>query len=357
MTTPVKIQNPRCLPSVNIMSDSPARRMQSFRLHQTKPPSNLHHKSKMDPDISIIMPVYNGEKYLAAAIDSLLAQTFKDFELLVIDDGSTDHTPEILRSYADIRLRVLRLDHVGIVFALNHGLSQAKAEWVARLDADDLSLPRRLELQVQAVKQWQAVNRHHKPFFATTMAACEASREAVLCHTNVTFLNEDNQPIGVARLPRSRSFTALRLCYQCPIVHSTVMFKKSAVLAAGGYLLEERHAEDFSLWGRMLEQGEFVALPQKLVQLRIHQQSVSKKNLDIQRALTRQIGIRHCQKFMGLSEAEAARANTILLTAPRDRSWRDWCWFLTHGLLQLRWKSTETIGWFLWQTIKLVLRR
>ena len=71
--------------------------------------------------ISNIMPVWNGEKFLAAAIDSLLAQTFADFELLVIDDGSTDRTPEILRGYTDPRLRVLRLDHAGIVHALNHG--------------------------------------------------------------------------------------------------------------------------------------------------------------------------------------------------------------------------------------------
>ena len=97
----------------------------------------------MQPRISILMPVWNGEKFLAAAVDSLLAQTFTDFELLVVDDGSTDATPEILRAYSDPRLRVVRLDHAGIVVALNHGLAQARAEWIARQDADDLSEPRR----------------------------------------------------------------------------------------------------------------------------------------------------------------------------------------------------------------------
>ncbi|HEY5345943.1 MAG TPA: glycosyltransferase family 2 protein, partial [Verrucomicrobiae bacterium] len=129
----------------------------------------------MAPRISIIMPVWNGEKFLAAAVDSLLAQTFSDFELLVIDDGSTDRTPEILRAYADPRLRVLRLDHGGIVVALNHGLSQAGADWIARLDADDISLPRRLELQ------WQAVNRRPR---------------TVLCHTAVTFFGEGGGSAG-----------------------------------------------------------------------------------------------------------------------------------------------------------------
>lgn len=287
----------------------------------------------MMPSISIIMPVWNGEKYLAAAIDSLLAQTFTDFELLVIDDGSTDRTPEILRAYTDPRLRVLRLDHAGIVVALNHGLAQAGAEWIARMDADDLSLPRRLE------RQWQAVSRRPR---------------VVLCHTAVTLFGDDQLRPGESRLPRSRSYTALQLCFRCPIVHSTVLFKKSVALAVGGYLPEERHAEDFSLWGRLLEQGEFIALTERLVRFRWHAQSVSQNNLEVQRALARQIGIRHCQKFMGLDEPEAIRVNTLFLTPPGERSWRDWHWFLTHCLPRLRWKSAETVAKSLWETVKLI---
>jgi len=290
----------------------------------------------MTPRISIIMPVWNGEKFLAAAVDSLLAQTFADFELLVVDDGSTDRTPEILRAYADPRLRVLRLDHAGIVVALNHGLSQARAEWIARLDADDLSLPHRLE------RQWQAVNRNPA---------------TVLCHTAVTFFGDGSVPAGTARLPRTRSFTALRLCYQSPIVHSTVLFKKSVALAVGGYLPEERHAEDFSLWGRLLEQGEFVGLPERLVQFRLHSHSISQKNLEAQRGLARQIGIRHCQRFLKLNETEAVRANTLLLAATRDRPGQDWWWFLTRCAPRLRWQSLETLSWLMWQTTKHVLGR
>ena len=282
------------------------------------------------------MPVWNGEKYLAESVDSLLAQTFADFELLVIDDGSTDRTPEILRAYADPRLRVLRLDHAGIVVALNHGLANARAEWVARLDADDLSEPRRLELQ------WKAVSRNPR---------------AVLGHTAVTFFGEGSIMPGEARLPRSRSFMALRLCYQCPVTHSSVLFKKAVALAAGGYRPEERHAEDFSLWGRLLEQGEFIALPEKLVRFRVHSQSVSRQNLETQLALARQIGIRHCRNFMRLNEADAVRANALLLAAPRERSWQDWWWFLTRCAPRLRWHSAETFGWLLWQTAKVILRR
>jgi glycosyltransferase involved in cell wall biosynthesis len=282
------------------------------------------------------MPVWNGEPFIAAALDSLLTQTFKDFELLVIDDGSTDRTPEILRACADPRLRVLRLDHAGIVVALNHGLAQARADWVARQDADDISEPRRLE------RQWQALSR--RP-------------QAVLCHTSVSNFGEGADTIRSPWLPRSRSFTALRLCFQCPIAHSTVLFKKAVAVEVGGYVPEERHAEDFSLWGRMLERGEFIGLPKKLVRFRVHPQSVSHQNLAAQRALARKIGIKHCRRFLGLGEAEAVRANTLLLAASRERSPRDWWWFLTHCAPHLRWQSTETFGWLLWQTAKVILRR
>jgi glycosyltransferase involved in cell wall biosynthesis len=282
------------------------------------------------------MPVWNGEKFLAEAVNSVLAQTFADFELLVIDDGSTDRTPDILRACRDSRLRVLRLDHAGIVVALNHGLAEARAEWIARLDADDLCEPQRLE------RQWQAVSSH---------------LGVVLCHTSVTLFGDGSAAAGSARLPRSRSFTALRLCSHCPIVHSTVLFKKTVALAAGGYLPEERHAEDFSLWGRIIEQGEFLGLPEKLVRFRLHGQSVSRQNLDAQQALARQIGIRHCRKFMRLDEPSAARANATLLAAAHECSVRDWWWFLTRCAPRLRWHSAETFGWLLWQTVKLVLRR
>jgi glycosyltransferase involved in cell wall biosynthesis len=289
----------------------------------------------MVPRISVIMPVWNGERFLAAAMDSLLTQTFSEFELLVIDDGSTDRTAEILQGYTDPRIRVVRLDHVGIVLALNHGLSQAKAAWVARMDADDISEPRRLELQ------WQAVNRQP---------------QAVLCHTSVTFFGENQIMVGRSRQPRSRSFLALRLCYQCPIVHSTVLFKKDVALAAGGYLPEERHAEDFALWGRLLEQGEFIALPEKLVQFRCHNHSVSRQNLAVQTSLARKIGIRHCQKFMRLNDAEAVRANTLLLASP-EHIGQNWWWFLTHCAPRLRWWSAETLGWLIWQSAKRIVRR
>lgn len=281
------------------------------------------------------MPVWNGERYLRAAVDSILNQTMDDFELLVIDDGSADSTPDILRSYADPRLHVHRLDHAGIVVALNHGLTHARAEWIARLDADDISQPHRLQ------RQWQALAR--KP-------------GAVLCHSGVDFFGEGAAAAGRSRRPGSRSFTALKLCYQCPIVHSTVLFHRPTALAAGGYLPEERHAEDFSLWGRMLERGEFIGLQDRLVKFRVHSQSVSQQNLEVQRALARKIGCAHCQRFMSLSEADARRANAVLLTPPRERARGDWMWFVTRCAPRLRWWSWETAMWLASQSARCFFR-
>lgn len=285
----------------------------------------------MDPVVSVVMPVWNGEKYLVAAVDSILAQTFTDFELIVVDDGSTDDTAKILKSYDDPRLRIEGLDHAGIVVALNHGLAKARGNWIARQDADDISSPQRF------AKQWQALN---------------AQPQAVLSHTDVEYIGENSQAAGRARFPRSRSFTALRLCYQCPIAHSTVMFNKAAAVAAGGYLPEERHAEDFSLWGRLLTRGEFIGLPERLLQFRLHAQSVSQQNLTAQIALAKKIAIRHCGEFLRLSPLHAKRAHTILAAAPGERSSRDWFWFLFRCAPRLRWWSLESCAWLLLQTWK-----
>jgi glycosyltransferase involved in cell wall biosynthesis len=289
----------------------------------------------MTPRISLVMPVWNGEKYLATAIESCWTQTFPDFELIVVDDGSCDGTSEILHSYRDERLKVYRLDHGGIVNALNFGIAQSRAEWIARQDADDVSMPDRI------AQQWEAVQNNPK---------------AVLCFTDVSLLNESDEKVGRARLPRTRALIALRLCFQCPIAHSTVLFRKDTFAAAGGYKATERHAEDYALWGRMLERGDFIALPVRLVQFRVHAQSVSKQNLETQLALTSGIAAEHCARFMRLDVNDATRAARILARVPGESSRKDWCWFISCCAPRLRWWSAEGAAWLAWQTAKRSLR-
>jgi glycosyltransferase involved in cell wall biosynthesis len=175
--------------------------------------------------LSVIMPVWNGEKYLGEAIDSILAQTYEDFEFLILDDGSTDGTPAILSKYEaqDSRIRVIHLNHEGIVSALNRGVAEARGEWIARMDCDDNAQPERLEKQMRALRE--------KP-------------GAVLCHTAISQIGDPQYMTKLQRFPRTQAMIAARLCYQCPIVHPTVVFSKAAFLKAGGYKAEERHAED-----------------------------------------------------------------------------------------------------------------
>ncbi|CAN5376497.1 hypothetical protein BH20VER3_BH20VER3_02580 [soil metagenome] len=279
------------------------------------------------------MPVWNGEVYLRAALESVLAQSLADFELIIVDDGSEDGTVEILQSYKDARLKIHRRPHAGIVSALNFGINQARAEWIARQDADDLSQPERLR------RQWEAL---------------QENPGAVLCFTGQGIADEGGGEVRTARFPRTRSFLALRLCYQCPITHSTVLFSKAAAEAAGCYREAERHAEDFALWGRMMEAGEFVGLPEKLVTFRRHTGSISQRNLALQDALALRIATEHCRRFMSLEPRKAERAARLLRLGPAQRRLGDWLWFLARCAPRLRWKSWETAGWLGWQTLKLL---
>lgn len=287
------------------------------------------------PKISVVMPVWNGEKYLREAIDSILSQTLADFELIVVDDGSTDSTPAILASYRDERIRTFRVNHLGFVGAINTGIAQARAHWLARHDADDISYPQRLQ------KQWNAV---------------QADKSAVLCFTNYAYFGDVTAASGLQYCSRSRALLALRLCYQNPIVHSTVLLKKSALDAVGGYRPEETQSEDFSLWGRMIEAGNLLALTEPLVKLRVHPASASRVNAEAVRQWALQIAVRHCHTLMNLDTDEAARLIRTLETAPAQRSWSDWCWLVRSGIPRLRWKSLELGGWILAQTARMIVR-
>jgi glycosyltransferase involved in cell wall biosynthesis len=285
------------------------------------------------PRITVLMPVWNAERFLAQAVESILNQSFKDFELLVVDGGSTDRTLDILSQFNDPRIRVIKAPP-GIVAALNLGLQQAKGDWIARQDADDVSHPQRLE------QQWEAVSREP---------------ETVFCHTNVELIGNNVSSVGRSHFPRTQGFLALKLCFQCGIVHSTAFFKKETALAVGGYQGEQ--AEDYGLWGRLVENGRAIGLPKRLLKFRVHEVSASKRYAKTMEKAAHDIGIAHCQRFMRLSSAEAERAHTLLQTSGRQRHWNEWRWFLRHCLPRLRWKSFEMYSWIVWQTLKTVCRR
>jgi glycosyltransferase involved in cell wall biosynthesis len=282
------------------------------------------------PRVSVVMPTWNAETFLEEAVQSILSQTLTDLELIVVDGGSTDRTLEILDKLRDARVRVLAAPARGIVPALNFGIQEARAPWIARQDADDASFPRRLELQ------WNALTRDSKAAFS---------------HTDVEFAGEGRHALGRPRFPRTAAFVALRLCTHCAMVHSTAMFNRQAVLALGGYRGE--HAEDYDLWGRLIEQGQWIGVPEKLLKFRVHPVSLSSRNREPMQALAQEIAVRHCQRFMQLGPAEAHRAYATLLAGP-TRSWKDWAWFLGHCVPRLRWKSAEMYAWIGIQSLRMV---
>ena len=291
-----------------------------------------------NPSISVVMPVWNGEHHLREAVESILEQTFPDFELLILDDGSTDATPAILDEYAgrDERVRVIKLDHEGIVVALNRGVAEARTEWIARMDCDDIAHPKRLELQLKAL---------------------EAHPSAILCYTDVTSFNEAGHRYAARRLPMSEALLKTYLCYSPPFVHPTVVFAKSAFESVGGYLQEERHAEDFGLWGRLITEGEFIGIREPLLKFRIHQDSISKQKADTQLKIAKRISAIHCDRFLNASDSELQTIVSILRSDEGKEGVADWLWFGKKFLTRLKPQSLELWAWFLSQAIRRVFRK
>ena len=283
--------------------------------------------------ISVVMPVWNGAKYLRKAVQSILNQSFSDFEFLILEDGSTDETPRILEQFAkhDSRIRVIHLSHEGIVKALNCGVAESKGEWIARMDCDDIARPERLEKQMRVL---------------------QGTPEAVLCHTAIQQIGESHYMTKGQWFPRSRAMVAARLCYQCPIVHPTVIFAKAAFLRAGGYRMEERHAEDYGLWGRMFTEGQFVGLNEPLLEFRVHGGSISKQEANAQATLTTKVAQRHCSEFMRINQVNAKRAQRVLRESKEKGLLSEWFWFVGRCLPKLRWQSPELWAWAAFQTAR-----
>jgi hypothetical protein len=215
-----------------------------------------------DPRISVVMAVRNGERHLGASVPSILTQTFSEFELIVVDDGSTDATPEILAGWrGEPRLRVLRQDAGGRPAALNAGIAIARAPLIARLDADDLALPTRLE--------------HQHVFLA-------AHPDVVLLGGAVRFIDDDGAPFGEHRYPLADRELRLALTLSTPFVHSAAVFRRAAFDAAGGYRPAFGDADDLDLWLRLAERGVLANLPEIVVAYRVHADQASVAGLEAQ---------------------------------------------------------------------------
>ena len=221
--------------------------------------------------VSVLMPVYNAERFVAETVDSVLNQTFRDFEFVVINDGSTDRSLEILQGYAkrDARIRLISRPNTGYVVALNEGLDVARGEFVARIDADDLSDPKRLELQV---------------------ARMRAEPELVALGTCAWAMDEHGNMLGDYSNPLTHEqIEAEHLKGNSSIHHPSVMMRPGAVRKVGGYRKELMPCEDFDLWIRLGEVGRLANLPERLITKRLFAGSAVASNITRQRGLVQRI--------------------------------------------------------------------
>lgn len=201
------------------------------------------------------MPAYNAEKYIGEAINSVLKQTFTNFELLIINDGSTDGTQQIIESFTDARVRIINQTNQGVAAALNIGLLNAKADLIARFDADDICYPLRLE------RQYKFLTEH---------------KDYVLVGSDAEYLDKNGEFV----------FTSIHLGYSdenirnlpytvCPFYHPTVAYRKSTIIAAGMYDLNAHSFEDHLLWRKILQLGKVHNIKECLVKYRYNPESVT----------------------------------------------------------------------------------
>ena len=209
------------------------------------------------PAISVILPVYNAEAYVREAVESILAQSFTDFELIAINDGSTDGSGAILRELAarDTRIVLVERPNGGLVSALNDGIEMARADLIARMDADDVSMPERFALQHARMME---------------------DPELAVLGSFARVMDKDGDIIHLGKYPLTPKAAARCLERGCPVIHPTVMMRRDAVLKVGGYRKAFSHAEDYDLWLRMSDLGYAIAnLPQPLLNYREHDANVS----------------------------------------------------------------------------------
>lgn len=205
--------------------------------------------------VTVLLPTYNAGPYLREAIDSVLNQTWTDFEFLVINDGSKDRTKEILDSYTDPRMKVVHQQNKGLITTLNEGIMMAEGDIIARMDADDICLPERLQVQMDFLL---------------------SHPEYVLVGSEADIMDKDGNYL-MPLIPIAHTDEEIRekINLKVPFIHPCVTFRRSAVIAAGMYPKNALDFEDHLLWKKLLSVGKVCNLRQKLLKVRFNPESVT----------------------------------------------------------------------------------
>jgi glycosyltransferase involved in cell wall biosynthesis len=207
--------------------------------------------------ITVVLPIYNGTKYLKEAVQSILDQTYADFELIMIDDGSTDHSADIVSTFIDPRIRLYPQENKGLAVTLNRGIALAKGKYIARQDQDDVSLPDRLSKQVGFL---------------------EANPDYGMVGTWASILNESRPTGRTHKHPTNDLALKFDLLFNNPFVHSSVMIRKSVFEEVGGYCTDKNRQppEDYELWSRIARKFKVANIPEILHVYREIPQSMSR---------------------------------------------------------------------------------
>jgi glycosyltransferase involved in cell wall biosynthesis len=212
-----------------------------------------------NPTVSVVMSVFNGEPYLHEALESILNQTFRDFEFIIINDGSTDGSATVLESYrkSDSRLRVYHQENRGVGESLNRGCGLAQGKYIARMDADDIATSGRLMRQVEFM---------------------EGHPEVDVVGGAVEFIDATGKSLAITRYPETDHEIKTSFSRQNPLVHPTVLFRRDVFLALGGYRAVFK-AEDYDLWLRIAERGQLANLGEVVLKYRIHPDQVTRRSV------------------------------------------------------------------------------
>lgn len=213
------------------------------------------------PLVSVLLPVYNCEEYLEETLNSLAIQTYKNFEIIAINDGSTDDSLAILERFQarDSRCKITSQKNQGLVASLNHAATLAKGDLLARIDGDDLALRRRFELQVKELSNHPS---------------------AVLCASAFDVMNEDGEILYHDAVPTISADIRLAMYTRNPIAHGSVMMRRQAFEHAGRYSADCGPTEDYELWTRLLEHGEFRILHHTLFRWRVNTKGITSTKAD-----------------------------------------------------------------------------
>ena len=208
------------------------------------------------PKVTVLMSVFNGSAHLRPSVESILNQTLSDFEFLIIDDGSSEPVSEIILDYQDDRIRLVRQENCGLTRSLNKGLNLARSPLIARMDADDISLPERLEIELEMITR---------------------NQELDFVGTFFDVIDECENLVQKKELIRDPVYRLWRLMFHNNYGHGTMLFRKSAVINAGMYDVSLRFAQDYDLWSRISKKNNNTIIPEYLYRYRMNEKEVNRR--------------------------------------------------------------------------------